>query len=173
MTHMLDHAGVAAVAGYNIGNSSTGGIGQGTLVERATAVPPASGASVDLFSVTGGPILVQGFVGEVTVVMPSDSIDFAIAHDPDGGGSNVVLATALVCDADAVGTFYVLNDTFGGALVTSTDRILNAALEEPFAVGVGDILLTVSGGGTIGTTARVKWSLWYTPLASGVAVVAV
>jgi hypothetical protein len=173
MSHMLDYAGMSAVAGHNIGNSATGGIGQGTLVERATAVPAASGASEDLFSVTGGPILIQGFVGEVTVVMPSSSIDFAINHDPDGGGSNVALATALVCDADPVGTFYVLNDTFGGVLIAATDTFLNAALEEPFTVGAGDILLTVSGGGTIGTTARVKWSLWYTPLASGVAVVAV
>ena len=78
-----------------------------------------------------------------------------------------------MCDADPVGSFYVLNDTFGGALIVSTDHVLNAALEEPFIVDSGDIKLTTSGGGTIGADARVAWYLWYVPLEAGANVTAV
>lgn len=174
MSHMLDQAGIKTIAGFGMGNASAGGIGLGRQVSQATALPPADTVSRDIFSIDGGRILVTGLLGEVTVAIPASSIDFDIAHDPDSGGSNVALATALVCDSDAAGTMYVLNDTFGGALVTSTaDYLLNAALEEPFVLGPGDIVWTTTGSGTIGTTARVKWDIWYTPVDAAAVVTAV
>lgn len=174
MSYMLDVAGVARLAGFDLGNAAAGGIGQGVKVSQAEALPPADTVSRDIFSIDGGRVLVTGFLGEVTVAIPAQSIDFDFAFDPDNGGSNVVLATALVCDSDVAGTYYVLNDTFGGALVTSTaNYLLNSALEEPFVLGAGDIVWTTTGGGAIGTTARVKWDLWYVPLDSGVTVTAV
>jgi hypothetical protein len=171
MSHMLDQRGVATISGYALGNAAAGGIGQGRQVSLATALPPADGVSRDIFSIDGGRVLITGLLGEVTVAIPAASIDFDLAFDPDNAGTNVALATALVCDSDAAGTYYTLNDTFGGALVTSTANVLlNAILEEPFALGEGDIVWTTTGAGLIGTTARVKWDLWYVPLDVGAVV---
>lgn len=174
MSYVADLAGIKRIHGLTLGNAAAGGIGMGVQVSQAAALPPADTISRDIFSIDGGRILVTGFLGEVTVAIPSQSIDFDFAFDPDNGGSNVALATALVCDADEAGTYYVLHDTFGSALVTSTANfLLNAALEEPFVLGAGDIVWTTTGGGAIGTTARVKWDLWYVPLDAASVVTAV
>lgn len=147
-------------------------INEGILVQRDTAKPGADGEHDDLFSVDGGRVLLKGFYGEVTVAIPAASIDFDVHFDPDDGGSDVVLATALVCDSDPSGTFYTLNTTAGGALVQSTDVAYNAILESPILLEEGDIVLGTTGGGTLGTDARVKWDAIYVPIDSGATLTA-
>jgi hypothetical protein len=138
-------------------------ISLGLRVRRATALPPASGASQDLFTVDGGQVLLIGLVGYVTVAIPNESIDFDLALDPDDGGSDVVLATLLAVDNSAIGSFFSLNTTGGGALVASLDISRNARLAAPILLDPGDIKLNVAGGGAIGTTARVRWDAVYVP----------
>lgn len=140
----------------------------GVFVARTADVP----ASEDLFSVTGR-VLITSFHGHVTVAIPNESIDFDVDFDPDDGGSDVALASTLVVDADAAGTWYTLNPTAGGALVEELDAAYGVALEAPIALTAGDIKLVVSGGGTVGTAARVAWGLTYIPLSADGAVVAV
>lgn len=144
----------------------------GVFVGRTAAVPPASGESADLFSITGQ-VLVTSFFGRVSVAIPNESIDFDLALDPDDGGTNVALATALAVDNTAVGTWFTLNPTAGGVLVAAVDVAYGVALEAPIAMDAGDIVLNVAGGGAIGTAARVHWGLTYVPLSANGAVVAV
>lgn len=144
----------------------------GVFVARTAAVPPASGESADLFSITGQ-VLVTSFFGRVSVAIPNESIDFDLALDPDDGGTDVALATALAVDNTAVGTWLTLNPTAGGALVAELDAAYGLALENPIAMDAGDIKLNVAGGGAIGTAARVHWGLTYIPLSASGAVVAV
>ena len=144
----------------------------GVFVARTAAVPPASGASADLFSITGQ-VLLTSFFGRVSVAIPGESIDLDLALDPDDAVADVVLATALVCDSDAAGTWYTLNPTAGGVLIAELDVAYGVALEAPIACDAGDIKLNVTGGGAIGTTARVHWGLTYVPLSANGAVVAV
>lgn len=144
----------------------------GVSVQRTAAVPPASGASVDLFSTTGK-VLLTSFWGLVTAAIPAESIDFDLALDPDDGGSDVALATVIAVDSAAVGTWLVLNSTTGGALVVDLDVSDGLILAAPLALTTGDIKLNVAGGGTIGTTARVSWGLTYLPVSVDGAVVAV
>lgn len=144
----------------------------GVFVARAAAVPPASGAAVDLFSITGQ-VMLTSFFGRVSAAMPAESIDFDLALDPDDGGENVALGTALVCDSDPIGTWYTLNPTAGGVLIAETDVSYGISLETPIGLDAGDIVLGVTGGGAIGTTARVHWGLTYFPLSADGAVVAV
>jgi hypothetical protein len=145
----------------------------GKLVERAAALPPATGVSADLFSIDGGAILLTGFYGYVTVAIPNVSLDFDLAFDPDDGGSDVALASLLIVDNIGVGNWFTLNTAAGGALVTSTDVSYGIKLATPIALDVGDIKLNVAGGGAIGTTARVKWGLTWVPLGSAATVAAV
>jgi len=145
----------------------------GITVPRAAALPPATGNSVDLFSIDGGAVLLTGFYGYVTVAIPNVSLDFDIALDPDDGGSDVALATLLAVDNDPAGTYYQLNATAGGALVDSLNVAYGARLATPIALDAGDIKLNVAGGGAVGTTARVKWSVSYVPLDNGAKIIGV
>jgi hypothetical protein len=146
----------------------------GIQVTRTAALPPASGSSVDLFSIDGGAVLLTAFYGYVTVAIPNVTISFALDLDPDDGGSNVALASALSAQADAAGTYYRLNTTTGGALVDSGLNVgTGIALATPLALDAGDIMLTSSAGGAIGTAARVKWVAGYVPLDNGARLTAV
>jgi len=144
----------------------------GVFAPRTAALPPASGASEDLFSITGE-VLVTSFFGLVTVAIPAASIDFDLAFDPDDGGADTALATLLAVDSVASGTWLVLNATTGGVLVADVDVSDGVLLAAPLALSDGDIKLNVAGGGAIGTTARVEWGLTYVPLSADGAIVAV
>lgn len=144
----------------------------GVYVSRAAALPPATGASTDLFSVTGQ-VLVTSFFGLVTAAIPNESLDLTLDHDPDDGGSDVALATLLLIDNTATGTWFTLNATPGGALVATLDVTAGIGLEVPLGLVAGDIKATMAGGGAIGTTARVAWGLTYVPLSASGSVAAV
>jgi hypothetical protein len=144
----------------------------GSFSSRTAAVPPGTGTSEDLFSITGK-ILVTGFYGYVSVAVPAASIDFDIALDPDDGGADVALATLVAMDSAVAGSWVTLNPTAGGALVLTTDVAYNLALATPIACDTGDIKLNVAGGGAIGATCRVSWGLLWLPLTADGAVAVV
>lgn len=144
----------------------------GVFVPRTAALPPATGVSEDLFSVTGE-VLITSFFGRVTVAVPAEVLTLALALDPDDGGSDVALATATSVNAAAIGTWLVLNETTAGALVLDLDVSDNVLLAAPLATWDGDIKATMAGGGTLGTAARIEWGLTYLPLSADGAVVAI
>jgi hypothetical protein len=65
---------------------------------------------------------------------------------------------------------YTLNPTFGGVLIEELDVADGFFLENPYVLGPGDIVLGVTGAGSIGTTARIQWDLIYLPIDSGATV---
>jgi hypothetical protein len=144
----------------------------GVFVAKAAALPPATGASEDIFSVTGE-VLITSFFGRVTVAIPNEVLTLAAAFDPDDGGSDVALATATSVQNIAIGTWLTLNATTGGALIVDLDVADMVVPLAPLAMWDGDIKVTMAGGGAIGTTARVEWGLTYLPLSADGAVVAV
>lgn len=135
-------------------------ITQGILVRRATATVAAD---QDLFSVEVGRVILLGLVGHVTVEIGAGSQDLAIHHDPDDGGSDVALASLVAADGDVTGTYYTLNTTFGGALVATLDYAPNFPAAAPFVLGLGDIVLDVTGT----EAGSVQWDLIYVPLDAG------
>ncbi len=148
-----------------------GVLGRGII--RAAALPPATGVSADLFSIDGGSVLITSLYGYCSVAMPAAVLTFDLALDPDDGGSDTALASALSVNAAVTGTYWQLNTTAGGVLVASVDVAYNARLATPIVMDAGDIKLNVAGGGAIGTTARVKWGLTYMSLDDTARVVAV
>lgn len=141
----------------------------GALVTKAAAVP-ASGASVDLFSVENGSVLLTGFYGDVETALVADT-DLDLAFDPDDGGTDVALATVLVADSDPTGTLYRLNTTAGGILIESLDVSYNAAsLATPITLTLGDIKLNSAGGGAGG--GLIRWYAFWVPIDDGAVLVA-
>jgi hypothetical protein len=137
----------------------------GTSTVRSTALPPATGVSADLFSVDGGAIMLLGFYGHVDVAIPNTVLSFDLAHDPDDATSDVVLATATSVQNKAVNTFFTLNTTAGGALVVSSiNASYGVRLATPITLDIGNIKVNTTGGGAIGTTARVSWGAIWVPL---------
>jgi hypothetical protein len=132
----------------------------GNVVTKVAAVP-ASGSSVDLFTVDGGSVLLLGFYGDVETALVADT-DLDMAHDPDDGGTDVALATVLVADSDPTGTLYTLNPTAGGILLETLDVTYNARLASPITLTVGDIKLNSAGGGAGGGSIRwyAAWIPW-------------
>lgn len=135
---------------------------------KAAAVP-VSGASVDLFSVEGGSVLLTGFYGDVETALVADT-DLDLAFDPDDGGSDVAMATVLVADSDPTGTLYALNSTFGSTLLESLDVSVNAFRTLPITLTLGDIKLNSAGGGAGG--GLIRWYAFWVPIDDGAVLVA-
>jgi hypothetical protein len=144
----------------------------GLYVARTEALPPASGASEDLFSTTGQ-VLLTGLFGRVTVAIPNEVLSFDLALDPDDGASDVALGTAVSVQNKAANTWITLNSTVGGALVVRYQVQGAYPLTVPQMLSQGDIKLNTTGGGAIGATARVSWLLTYVPLSDDGEVLAV
>jgi hypothetical protein len=139
----------------------------GTTAIRTAALPPATGTSQDLFSVDAGSVLLLGFWGHVDVAIPNVVLSFDLAHDPDDGTSDVALATATSVQNKGIGTYATLNSTAGGALVVSAvDVAYGVRLAVPIALDAGNIKVNSTGGGAIGTTARVSWGAIWVPLSN-------
>ena len=141
-------------------------MGVGIVVHRAAAT---IAADQDLFSIDGGPVLLTGFLGHVTVAIGGGSQDIEFDLDPDDGGSNVTLATILLIDGDVTGTMYTLNTSFAGVAIATLDHALNASLEVPIALAPGDIVLDVTGT----EAGEVEWFATYVPLVKTATLTAV
>ncbi len=139
----------------------------GVIVQRSAQLHPDQ-TSADIFSISGR-IILLGLIGHVSVAVPANH-DYSLFFDPDNGDGNVTLGSTLVADSDPAGTYYTLPTAAAGVLVATTNRA-DAALEMMIVLDAGDIVWTVAGGGSVGTTTRVAWDLFYVPLDADATVV--
>jgi hypothetical protein len=142
-------------------------IALGIAVARATATLPAT-ATGNIFTVTGGRIVVVGLVGEVTTAVQNQACTLAIGSTPTvGTGSTTALGTASSIIAAPIGTHFAANP--GSAtvvdLATQAGVLLNAA---GYVLDAGSITITTSAT----NTGSVKWDLLYVPFDIGASVVA-
>jgi len=126
-------------------------------------------AAQNLFIVTGGPIRVISIFGEVQVTLKATPMNLSLVAAVTTPSGNVDIASALDCNADAKGTLYKLNTTFGGTMVAVTAGITDSPWTE-FIMPTGTINMTSSavedGGGSI------LWRMTYQPLTT-IAVVTI
>lgn len=140
----------------------------GIKVSRATAALPA-GVLGNIFTITGGRILVVALVGEVTTVIGGTAMTMTIGTAPTvGTGSASALGTASSALATAaVGTHLGINP--GGAVVA--DVATQAGVSAPAAMFIADPgSITITPSAT--NTGSVKWDLIYIPLDDNAAVAA-
>jgi len=136
----------------------------GRTVERATAALPASTVG-NLFTITGGRILLTAIVGEVTTVIQTQLNNTKVVFDPTVTGSNVDLCAVLDITGDAVGTLYSITGTAATAMQSGLAVV---SMTTPWVLQAGAIALSCSAT----NTGSVKWKIWYTELDSGVVVAA-
>jgi hypothetical protein len=150
-----------------ISNNSVRLISLGMTVARATATLPAT-ASGNIFTVTGGRIIIVSLIGEVTTAVQNQACTLAIGYAPTvGTGSTTNLGTASSIIAAPVGTHFGFNP--GGAV--ATDLSTQAGVSLPAAgilVDAGAVQITTSAT----NTGSVKWDIAYIPYDSGAQVAA-
>ena len=132
-------------------------------------------ATVNLFQVIGGDVMLTGFYGKVTTLIGGGAATLILNHTPTGGAANAMCTTSISIAADAVNTLYTWDGTLAGVL-----QPLGVA-----AVGVGNNVASFSAGnvivvpGIIGlavavvSTGVIDWVLHYIPLNTHCRVIAV
>lgn len=123
-----------------------------------------------LFNIVGGPCLVTGFCGVVLDTIKAASIDINLDLTPTAPGTDVVMASLLAIDSDAIGTTYTLNATFGGALVATTVGGIVDGGWDNFLAPVGAITME-STDTAADTGSSIGWYISYIPLSPNAYIV--
>lgn len=139
-------------------------MGLGASVSKGATTLPAT-TTANLFTITGGRILMTGIVGEVTTVVQTQACNLSISSDPTVAGTSVALCGVLNISADTVGTLYSITGTVSDAMV---DGLAVRGMTMPLIIQAGAIVWTTSAT----NTGAVSWKMWYQPLDSGVVVAA-
>lgn len=117
-----------------------------------------SGAD-DLFTITGGPIMVTEFVGIVTTLLVGAATLYIkeVVTTPAG---TVVLSSTVAVDDDAAGTSYTFTAATPGVLTPTTAGGLLVVPEMRWLCPIG----TISAHGSAARVGVVKWYMAYIPL---------
>jgi hypothetical protein len=131
----------------------------GIHVQKASATLPSS-TTQDIFTITGGYVLVRALVGQVTV-----EVGAGTTHD-HSTGTTIDVATDVVIASDEVGTLYYVEGD-GTALIPISSGYAQAAAGQGFILPAGTLQIVTSET----TAGATKWDLWYLPLDDGATVV--
>lgn len=143
-------------------------IAAGILVSRATATLPAT-TSQNIFTISGGRILLVSLVGEVTTVIQAQSTTVKVTATPTTGSAIDMSSTGADVNALEVGGRIALANppAAATALVKTNAGYTNLPAVRTI-VPIGTISYTT--GAT--STGSIKWDLIYVPLDAGAQVVA-
>jgi hypothetical protein len=148
----------------------------GTSVVKSSLALPAT-ATGNLFTVTGGGVMVTGLLGRVTTATGATVTTLSLGTT---GSTTTSLATATAITSAAAGTFLIpsVASSAGGALtVTKGPAFLNSAwpatndFNIPTLFGAFFLANDVITWTTSATdTGAVTWYLWYLPIDTSASV---
>jgi hypothetical protein len=142
----------------------------GLQASRAAAI---AAATQNLFTVSGGNILVTSFVGEVTKLFDAAATTLKIHFIPTDGTATALdyCVASAAQNAAPVGRHYHLPTAVGSALQTD-DAAKSGYAEQalPLLVPPGVISLVIATGQNAVTGGMAKWDMTYIPLDTGVKV---
>lgn len=143
-------------------------ISAGLGVSRAAATIPQSAAQ-NIFTVSGGRILLVALIGQVTTVIGSTATTVKVTNTP-ASGTATDIASATAITSKEVGTLIGLPLTPGSAVAVGANA--GAAVQVPghqgWLIEPGTLSYTTSAS----TTGAVAWDLLYIPFDAGAQVVA-
>lgn len=134
----------------------------GIRVERAAArilVTPGT----TLFTVTGGNVLLTGFIGEVIVVQGAGATTLSLVHTPTVGTATTIASGVTDIAAAAVGQMIALPAALAGGL-TMTATSYGVPLQRiRYVLRPG----VMSVFGSASPTGSISWVMWYVPIDYG------
>lgn len=141
-------------------------LSEGFLVERATAALPQT-TTANLFTVTGGRVIVRALIGQVTTVIQAQANAVKLVYDPTATGANQDLCATLDVNGHAVGIMYGITGIVTDALKSNLLFMKND-IDQGILLNPGAIALTTAAS----NTGSVSWSLFYVPIDAGTLVAA-
>jgi hypothetical protein len=152
----------------------------GAIVTGGPKTLPASGSG-DIFSVTGGRVIVTSITGVVTTAIQAQATLTSVGNKPTGGSSSTVsFCAALDLTGKTVGTSLAVPQAKATALLSSgTDGTLlwnTTSGAQGVPVVNGGLLLIPAGTIQVTTvvtsTGAIQWSVTYVPYDTGAVVTA-
>lgn len=138
---------------------------QWVKVSKASATLPQT-STQNIFTVSGGRVLVKALIGEVTVAVGAGTTpDLKVTVVPTTGTA-VDIATDVVIASDEVGTLYSVEGDKTALLETSSGAI-TTTVGNGFAVSPGVIRIATSES----TAGATKWDCYFQPLDPGATIV--
>jgi hypothetical protein len=131
----------------------------GNQLSRATNTLPAT-ATGNIFTITGGRILLVALIGEVTTAIQNQACTLKVSTAPTVGSAVDLCAAGSIINA-AVGTHFSLPSAAASALVTDlgTGGGVQDVMTSAWLVPIGSLTITTSAT----NTGSVKWDLAYIP----------
>lgn len=141
----------------------------GYAVSRATATLPATAAQ-NIFTVTGGRILLLALVGEVTTIIQAQACTVKFTSTPTTGSAIDLSAVSGSISGLEVGGKITMPGTpgSGNAAVTANAGYIALGPLTPACIAIGSISYTTSAT----NTGSIKWDLQYVPFDIGASVAA-
>ena len=140
------------------------------LMERA--VQKTDGAVLNgddnLFTISGGPIMVVEFVGVVTTVIGANVATCTIQEAVTDPAGDVALSTAVNIENDAAGTTYTFTAAGPSVLTPTTVGALTNVAANRWLCPIGTIQALCSAA----NTGNIEWYMVYKPLSPDSRVVA-
>lgn len=152
----------------------------GALVTGGPKTLPAT-ASGDIFTVTGGRVIITSLTGTVTTVIQAQTTTLSVGNKPTGAASAVATLCATAdLNAKAVGTTLAVPAAKASALIVSgADGTLvwnGSTGAQGVAFTAGGLALIPAGTIQVTTgatsTGAIVWSVTYVPYDAGATVVA-
>ena len=123
----------------------------------------------NLFTISGGPILVTHFYGLVTTVIGANVSTCTIQHACTDPAADIALSTAVAITDDAVGTTYYIDNTALGVFTPVTaGSVIIPALMLPWLLTPGNLQATFSAA----NTGAIRWFIVYKMLSQFSKVIA-
>lgn len=140
----------------------------GILVSRATAALPAT-TSQNIFTISGGRILLVSLVGEVTTIIQAQATTVKVTSTPTTGSAIDMSSTGADVNALEVGgRISLANPPAAATALVKTNAGYTNLSAVNTVVPIGSLSYTT--GAT--STGSIKWDMLYIPLDSNAAVVA-
>lgn len=137
----------------------------GFHVSKAAAALPASAQNI--FTITGGRILVTILLGEVTTLCTATATNLKVVSTPTIGTAVDVAANLAIANFEK-GALLIVEGDATAIIGTSAGAGFAPALNAlPFIIPAGTLSLATSADNAGGAT---KWDIWYFPLDDGASV---
>lgn len=131
-------------------------------IEKSDGTVNVNGTDDNLFVITGGPIMVEEFVGVVTRIIACSQVDINIIQAVSTPSGDVELTGIVTVDSDATGTTYTPNNDSRATLIPETAGARCGISPISWLCPIGTIQCSTNAGQTYAGT--IKWYMMYKPL---------